>query len=97
MNEGTTDTKGPAWKRKIHFELDQEGDKFYLCNSSCATFPEKRTTNKNKVTCLNCLNKLKKEMKCVCNHLRGSHGGNGEYHCRIKGCKCNKFELRKET
>ena len=60
MNEGTTANKCPAWKRKIHWELDKEGDKFYLCNQACATFPEKRTTDKEKVTCLNCINKLKK-------------------------------------
>ena len=63
MNEGRTVVKGPAWKRKIHFELEKEGDIFYLCNQACSTFPEKRTTDKNKVTCRNCLNKLEKENK----------------------------------
>lgn len=53
---------GEAWKKKIHFQIEKEGDIFYLCNQACYTFPEKRTIDKDKVTCMNCLRKLKKEL-----------------------------------
>ena len=55
--------QGEAWKNKIHFEIEKEGDKFYLCNQAVKTFEEKRTIEKDKVTCKNCLNKLNKEVQ----------------------------------
>lgn len=50
---------GKAWEKIIHYEIEkEEGDKRYLCNQACNTFPEKRTKDKSKVTCRNCLHKL---------------------------------------
>lgn len=36
----------------IHFKDVEKGH--YLCNYACGTTPEKETTDKEKVTCLNC-------------------------------------------
>ena len=35
-------------------------DKRYLCNGACGTTKEKRTRDKKKVTCKNCLRELKR-------------------------------------
>jgi hypothetical protein len=40
----------------IHFYDEKE--QHYLCNFACNTLPEKRTTDKEKVTCKNCLRAL---------------------------------------
>ena len=60
MGEATVKQNCKVWEKIIHFEIEKEGDKFYLCNQAVNTFPEKRTTDKDKVTCLNCLRRLKK-------------------------------------
>ncbi len=60
MSEAHCKKNHEAWRRMIHFEIDEDGNKHYLCNQACATHPEKRTLDKEKVTCRNCLNKLKK-------------------------------------
>ena len=52
--------KDESWKKRIHFEIEKENGKFYLCNQAVNTFPEKRTNLKESVTCRNCLNKLNK-------------------------------------
>jgi len=66
MNEAKVRQQGSEdWKRKIHFQIEKDGDIFYLCNQACSTFPEKRTTNKDKVTCMNCLRNLKKQQELV--------------------------------
>ena len=49
-----------SWKKPIHFEIEKDNGKFYLCNQAVNTFPEKRTNLKESVTCRNCLNKLNK-------------------------------------
>ena len=53
-------TMSEAKSRLIHFEIEKEHGKFYLCNQAVNTFPEKRTDLKEMVTCRNCLNKLNK-------------------------------------
>ena len=61
MSKAISHQRDQAWKKIIHFEIEKEGDKFYLCNQAVNTFSYKRTTNKDKVTCLNCLRELKKQ------------------------------------
>lgn len=48
-----------AWKKIIHFEIEEFGKFFYLCNKKVNTNNQKRTSEKEKVTCRNCLNKIK--------------------------------------
>ena len=52
-----------VWNKIIHFEIEKESGKFYLCNQAVSTFPKKRTNIKEKVTCSNCLNLLTKLQK----------------------------------
>jgi len=45
----------------IHLEfIDEDKDVHYLCNQACLTTASKRTTDKEKVTCLNCLRVIKR-------------------------------------
>ncbi len=53
-------TKKPQ-NNNIHYEIDIDDDKRYLCNQACSTFEVKRTTDKSKVTCQNCLRTLRRQ------------------------------------
>ena len=53
---GNYSVKYSSWKKIIHFDLDG----FYLCNSKCRTYPQKRTKEIKKVTCSCCLSKLRR-------------------------------------
>ncbi|MBA7700982.1 hypothetical protein ES703_109708 [subsurface metagenome] len=61
MSEAHSRQNCKVWEKIIHFEIKRDGDFRYLCNQACNTFPEKRTLDKEKVTCRNCLAKLKKK------------------------------------
>ena len=65
MNEANEKykTKDIGWISRIHFEIEKDNNKYYLCNRAVNTFPSKRTNDKSKVTCMNCLNYLKKHKK----------------------------------
>jgi hypothetical protein len=48
-------------KNAIHlYELDDEGNKHYICNKACGITENKATYVKSKVTCKNCLAIMKK-------------------------------------
>ena len=59
MNEAKISQSDQAWKKIIHFEIERDGNKYYLCNQAVNTFSYKRTTDKEKVTCRNCLGRIK--------------------------------------
>ena len=63
MSEGSYRQGDQAWQKIIHFEIEKDGNFCYLCNQACNTFPEKRSCDWEKVTCKNCLQKLKKMKK----------------------------------
>ena len=45
----------------IHFEIEKNGIKHYLCNHACNTTSTKLTKERDQVTCKNCLRELEKE------------------------------------
>ena len=59
MKGATANQRDQAWRKIIHFEIERDGDKLYICNQAVNTFSYKRTTDKDKVTCLNCLKRIK--------------------------------------
>lgn len=52
-----------AWKKIIHFEIEESEKFFYLCNKKVNTNHQKRTNEKEKVTCRNCLDIIKNGTK----------------------------------
>ena len=54
--KGNYDKMDSAWKKIIHYDLECH----YLCNRKCKTYLQKRTKIKEKVTCGQCILRLKR-------------------------------------